>query len=74
VSVIDDDATTVATDPPAARRQGRSVRELSSAVDKAWDNMPFQESHPALLIPGPIELEDDVLKAMGHFRWAPSRR
>jgi aspartate aminotransferase-like enzyme len=32
--------------------------------------MPFQEAHPALLIPGPIELEDDVLRAMGHFRWA----
>ena len=36
--------------------------------------MAFQEAHPALLIPGPIELEDDVLRAMGHFRWGRGNR
>ena len=31
-------------------------------------NMSSQPSHPALLIPGPIEFDDEVLHAMGHFR------
>jgi hypothetical protein len=32
-------------------------------------NMSTQETHPTLLIPGPIEFEDDVLKSMSHFRY-----
>ncbi|KAF1955535.1 purine catabolism protein pucG [Byssothecium circinans] len=30
-------------------------------------NMSSQPEHPALLIPGPIEFDDVVLQAMGHF-------
>lgn len=30
--------------------------------------MSSQPEHPALLIPGPIEFDDAVLQAMGHFR------
>jgi hypothetical protein len=32
-------------------------------------DMSLQEPHPALLIPGPIEFEDAVLKSMSHFRY-----
>ena len=28
-----------------------------------------QPEHPALLIPGPVEFDDDVLGAMSHYRW-----
>ena len=31
--------------------------------------MPNQAEHPALLIPGPIEFDDEVLQSMGHFRF-----
>lgn len=31
--------------------------------------MSNQPDHPALLIPGPIEFDDAVLQAMGHFRY-----
>lgn len=30
--------------------------------------MSSQPSHPALLIPGPVEFDDEVLQAMGHYR------
>lgn len=32
-------------------------------------NMSSQPPHPALLIPGPIEFDDQVLQAMSHFRY-----
>jgi alanine-glyoxylate transaminase / serine-glyoxylate transaminase / serine-pyruvate transaminase len=44
-------------------------REYSTSA-----KMSFQEPHPALLIPGPIEVEDDVLKSMAHFRYDVKHR
>ena len=35
---------------------------------KKTPTMSSQPSHPALLIPGPIEFDDEVLQAMSHFR------
>jgi len=32
--------------------------------------MSKQAAHPALLIPGPIEFDDEVLQSMSHFRYA----
>lgn len=32
-------------------------------------NMSSQPEHATLLIPGPIEFDDDVLKSMGHYRY-----
>jgi hypothetical protein len=46
----------------------------TQTIEKKEPAMAFQEAHPALLIPGPIELEDDVLRAMGHFRWGRRNR
>lgn len=34
-------------------------------------NMATQPEHPALLIPGPIEFDDEVLQSMGHYRLFP---
>jgi alanine-glyoxylate transaminase/serine-glyoxylate transaminase/serine-pyruvate transaminase len=34
--------------------------------------MAFQEEHATLLVPGPVENEDAVLQAMGHYRCAAS--
>ncbi len=30
--------------------------------------MPGQPEHPALLIPGPVEFDDEVLQSMSHYR------
>lgn len=32
------------------------------------NKMSNQPEHPALLIPGPIEFDDDVLQSMSHYR------
>ena len=36
--------------------------------------MSTQPEHPALLIPGPIEFDDEVLQSMGHFRCALNQK
>ncbi|KAF2673265.1 purine catabolism protein pucG, partial [Microthyrium microscopicum] len=45
------------------------VTELSKPIaaseKKTIAKMSFQEPHPALLIPGPIEIDDDVARTMG---------
>lgn len=41
-----------------------STRHSSTAT------MSKQASHPAVLIPGPIEYDDRVLQAMSHYRYA----
>jgi alanine-glyoxylate transaminase / serine-glyoxylate transaminase / serine-pyruvate transaminase len=74
-SVVDDDL-----DPLSIPELDRGpVRAATTAATQTIENkeepaMAFQEAHPALLIPGPIELEDDVLRAMGHFRWGRGNR
>lgn len=41
---------------------------LSPSQKRQLSTMSTQPEHPALLIPGPIEFDDAVLQAMGHFR------
>ena len=43
----------------------------SQEADKKAKTMSHQAEHPALLIPGPIELDDEVLDSMGHFASVP---
>jgi len=43
----------------------QQVRESSTDSKK----MSSQPEHPALLIPGPIEFDDEVLKSMSHYRY-----
>ena len=55
-------------------------RQSSPPDDIAYNPLPAQEQeqktsmssqppHPALLIPGPIEFDDQVLQSMSHFRY-----
>lgn len=48
----------IAASPSFVQRQ---VRKSS--------NMSFQAPHPTLLIPGPIEFDDEVLRSMSHYRY-----
>lgn len=41
------------------------TRRLSSASQRSMSSQP---EHPTLLIPGPIEFDDDVLQSMSHYR------
>lgn len=34
----------------------------------AVDKMSSQQHHPTLLIPGPVEFDDEVLRSMSHYR------
>lgn len=43
----------------------REPPKMDSQKDK---NLSKQPEHPALLIPGPVEFDDAVLEAMGHYR------
>jgi len=49
-----------------ARRSFSIARRLSQEKERPV-KMSSQEAHPTLLIPGPIEFEDEVLKSMSHF-------
>ncbi len=33
--------------------------------------MSSQPEHPTLLIPGPVEFDDEVLQSMSHYRCVP---
>ena len=55
--------------PPIQQQQVRKIS--SSAWQQQKENpikMSSQPPHPALMIPGPIELDDAVLQAMSHYR------
>lgn len=58
------------TTPYSVERQPDTVDTslLSPVQKRLLANMSSQPEHPALLIPGPIEFDDAVLQAMGHFR------
>jgi hypothetical protein len=38
-------------------------------ISTQTDTMPTQANHPTLLIPGPVEFDDEVLQSMAHYRW-----
>lgn len=52
---------------PREQRRNSSYPPNTKQQDKS--KMSSQPSHATLLIPGPIEVEDDVLQAMSHFRY-----
>jgi alanine-glyoxylate transaminase/serine-glyoxylate transaminase/serine-pyruvate transaminase len=56
---------------PFSESQNPGQQSPAKATTRQYStsaNMSAQEPHPALLIPGPIEVEDGVLKAMAHYR------
>ena len=42
----------------------------SASPEEEKEKMSTQAEHPTLLIPGPIEFDDEVLGSMSHFRCA----
>ena len=60
---------------PPFQQQQQHVRKISSVnrqqTEQQKENplkMSSQPPHPALMIPGPIEVDDAVLQAMSHYR------
>jgi alanine-glyoxylate transaminase/serine-glyoxylate transaminase/serine-pyruvate transaminase len=58
--------------PPFRQQQ---IRKFFTAARKQKEpqkentvKMSSQPSHPALMIPGPVEFDDEVLQAMSHYR------
>jgi len=51
---------TQTTPPP--RKEEEAVQEKEQPI-----NMSTQPAHPTVLIPGPIEYDDEVLKSMSHY-------
>ena len=58
-----DDLPYVPAAPPRSPSQVQK-RQFSTSLSP---NMSPQASHPSLLIPGPIEITDEVSQAMGHY-------
>jgi hypothetical protein len=56
--------------PPSHSQQIRnfSIARRLSQEKETPVKMSNQEPHATLLIPGPIEFEDEVLKSMSHYR------
>jgi alanine-glyoxylate transaminase/serine-glyoxylate transaminase/serine-pyruvate transaminase len=59
--------------PPAkkvqeVKKEVQEVKKLAPEPPKP-KTMSSQPSHPALLIPGPIEFDDAVLNSMSHYRY-----
>ena len=50
------------------REVKKQVTQAKKTALKVPKKMPNQASHPALLIPGPIEFDDAVLTSMSHYR------
>jgi alanine-glyoxylate transaminase/serine-glyoxylate transaminase/serine-pyruvate transaminase len=48
---------------PLTRTPPKDIKEAKKS------KMSNQPEHPALLIPGPIEFDDDVLQSMSHYRY-----
>ena len=61
--------------PYAHERQSSSPDDIpynpvpAAQEQEKKTNMSSQPPHPALLIPGPIEFDDQVLQSMSHFRY-----
>jgi hypothetical protein len=51
-----------ASPAPSSSTQARPLSTTTA-------NMSSQPEHATLLIPGPIEFDDEVLKSMGHYRY-----
>jgi alanine-glyoxylate transaminase/serine-glyoxylate transaminase/serine-pyruvate transaminase len=59
--------------PPAPAKKlqevKKEVQEVKKLAPEPPKKMSSQPSHPALLIPGPIEFDDAVLDSMSHYRY-----
>jgi alanine-glyoxylate transaminase/serine-glyoxylate transaminase/serine-pyruvate transaminase len=58
------------TSPPKKVQEvKKEVAEVKKLAPEPPKKMSSQPSHPALLIPGPIEFDDAVLNSMSHYRY-----
>lgn len=53
--------------PKKTKEVKKQVAEVKKSVPEIPKKMSTQASHPALLIPGPIEFDDAVLTSMSHY-------
>jgi hypothetical protein len=53
--------------PPSQEK--KIEQQVKKAIPEPPKKMSNQPQHPALLIPGPIEFDDEVLNSMSHFRY-----
>lgn len=60
-----------ADDLPYSPSRHFSTSASTAANQGKPSTMSNQAPHPALLIPGPIEFDDQVLQSMSHFRYRP---
>ena len=49
------------------QEEGKKDQGLEDTANMAATNNPKQPDHPTLLIPGPIEFDDQVLASMSHY-------
>lgn len=60
--------SSIIDDTPAILRTSRSFHTIQQKKDKETPvNMSSQPEHPAVMIPGPVEFDDQVLQSMSHF-------
>ena len=64
----DDDPLPYIVPDESSAAQKNSPTKTTTPQYSTSAKMAFQEPHATLLIPGPIEVEDDVLRAMAHYR------
>jgi alanine-glyoxylate transaminase/serine-glyoxylate transaminase/serine-pyruvate transaminase len=60
----------IALNTPFSRERVSAVGLTSVLVEPSnpTDMMSTQANHPTLLIPGPVEFDDEVLQSMAHYR------
>lgn len=68
--------TPYSTERQASREEDfdAPATQVEKESNKPAANMSAQEPHPTVLIPGPIEYDDEVLKSMSHYRYVPPNR
>jgi hypothetical protein len=67
-SHLNPSSPTRVTQPPSPTSQRRRFSQSTESRNKSAE-MSTQAPHPTLLIPGPIEFDDAVLRAMSHYRY-----
>ncbi|KAK3722711.1 hypothetical protein LTR37_002282 [Vermiconidia calcicola] len=55
------------TQTTSLQEEGKRDKNIADETPKKANKMSAQPSHPALLIPGPIEFDDEVLASMSHY-------
>lgn len=57
-------------DDPLVDQQGAPPHQVYEPSRPPPTTMSSQPPHPPVLVPGPVEYDDEVLKSMSHFRYA----